>query len=105
MIALQIFGSIMLACLGALGLWIAANNLRWQNYGRDCLRVLAAGQFLFVFNRIAVLTDTISPHHAVVLSGMIGGVLLTIELNLIWMQYAHHRTIGHRQVKGEAWQT
>lgn len=90
-LALQVFGTVMLAALGATFLWVAANAFRMRGMGRDMLRLIAVGQFLFVGNRIGVMVGWTGGDDAVVISGMLGAALLTAAANIVWMYYAARR--------------
>lgn len=84
---LQLIGSLSLAGVGALGLYIVANQLRWELYGRAALAVLSASQFLFVANRAAYLLGLITAEDAVIISGLVGVTVFGIVLNLVYMHY------------------
>lgn len=96
---LQLVGSLSLAGVGALGLYIVANQLRWEMYGRAALAVLSASQFVFVGNRALYLFGLVSAEDAVILSGLTGATVFAIVLNLVYM---HWQLVRHGLAKGAA---
>ncbi len=102
---LQLMGTVALACVGALGLYVVANRLQWCTYGRQILAVLSAAQFYFVGIRIAFLAKVWEPHTTITMSGVGGLVLLAIIANLVFMHIQWHRygladPQDHRQKEG-----
>ena len=98
----QIAGTLTIALAGALGLYIAADVLRFHSYGRDALRTFAIMQFWFVGGRIAFLLDIFSRPTSLQWSGLGGGVMLAILVNLIALHELEHRTGVAADRKGVA---
>ena len=87
----QIIGTVMIALLGASGLYVVADLFRFRSYGRDVLRTFAVMQFWFVFGRLAHITGWWDASTTVMWAGLGAGVTLAIVTNLIAMHEFEHR--------------
>lgn len=88
----QLFGLVMVAAVGAAGLFIVANELHWCDYGRATLFWFAMYQWFFAATRALLLFDVIGREMALIINTIGASVFLSILLNLIVIHVLWHRS-------------